>query len=345
MRILTSIHTRLRQLAYSWDGGFLFAVSDDDRQQDRGIDRWNLTVDCLPQSIMEDGFSPDQIAALPDGRLLVSGKGIYSLERGRMSGVLVIDPQGERPVEAPRRFANSVSFAVSPTGDRFVIRDGGRRGFGGATLLSYPFPLGQALKQEWNLALTPLRGGQYATLGGFALDCSGQRLLTLERTSFRGAGEELIGGFVCLTDRREERSTALVGQWRSASTGKALGKPIPLPGVFTGDPLLAANGTRLICWKHRSLYSLDLTNPNEKPTKAVSASENHFADLVVHPNGRWLLTTSNDDAVRVYDTCTLQELRAYAWNVGNLRCVAIAPDGLTAAVGSDTGRVVVWDLE
>ena len=58
-----------------------------------------------------------------------------------------------------------------------------------------------------------------------------------------------------------------------------------------------------------------------------------------------MFATCNDETVREYDAITLQELRAYAWKVGKLRCVAVAPDGLTAAAGSDTGKVVVWDLE
>ena len=34
----------------------------------------------------------------------------------------------------------------------------------------------------------------------------------------------------------------------------------------------------------------------------------------------------------------------YDWAAGRLHCLALAPDGLTAAGGGD-GRIVVWDLD
>ena len=35
----------------------------------------------------------------------------------------------------------------------------------------------------------------------------------------------------------------------------------------------------------------------------------------------------------------------FTWDVGRLRSVAFSPDGTRAAVGSDTGKVVVWDVD
>ena len=33
------------------------------------------------------------------------------------------------------------------------------------------------------------------------------------------------------------------------------------------------------------------------------------------------------------------------WKIGKLRCVAVAPDGLRMAAGSDRGKVVIWDVD
>lgn len=51
------------------------------------------------------------------------------------------------------------------------------------------------------------------------------------------------------------------------------------------------------------------------------------------------------DSVSLYDTTSWTEAKSYSWKVGKLRTLAFSPDGATAAVGSDRGKVVVFDLE
>jgi hypothetical protein len=35
----------------------------------------------------------------------------------------------------------------------------------------------------------------------------------------------------------------------------------------------------------------------------------------------------------------------FEWQVGQLRSVAVAPDGMRMAAGSATGKVVMWDVD
>lgn len=63
------------------------------------------------------------------------------------------------------------------------------------------------------------------------------------------------------------------------------------------------------------------------------------------PNGRRVLTTCTDKLVRVWDMTTGQLVTSYDWNVGVTNAIAVAPDGLTAAVSGQSGRVVLFDLE
>ena len=78
---------------------------------------------------------------------------------------------------------------------------------------------------------------------------------------------------------------------------------------------------------------------------AIKPGKQHFKGLAFTPDGKRLIAVNNDAAVRVYDTKTWKETTGYEWKIGKLTAVAVSPDGLRAACGSDKGRVVVWDLE
>lgn len=78
---------------------------------------------------------------------------------------------------------------------------------------------------------------------------------------------------------------------------------------------------------------------------ALNASNRLFRGLAFTPDGKKLVAINTNDTARVYDTATWSEVTGYAWNIGKLTSVAVAPDGLRAACGSHLGRVVVWDLE
>lgn len=89
------------------------------------------------------------------------------------------------------------------------------------------------------------------------------------------------------------------------------------------------------------IYSLE----SDESSWFENDTRQHFTGIAVHPSGRFLAATSNDTTVKLYDTTTWQLARTYSWNIGRLRSIAFSPDGLLAAAGSDTGRIVVWDVE
>jgi WD40 repeat protein len=79
--------------------------------------------------------------------------------------------------------------------------------------------------------------------------------------------------------------------------------------------------------------------------RAAHDNAKHFTGLAFHPSGRYLAATSNDATVKLYDTASWQLATTFTWDIGRMRSVAFSPDGTLGAAGSDTGRIVVWDVD
>lgn len=74
-------------------------------------------------------------------------------------------------------------------------------------------------------------------------------------------------------------------------------------------------------------------------------AKKYFLQATFTPDGRSLLTVSNEATVKVWDVGGWQVVRELAWNVGGLRGLAVAPDGTRAAAGGAGKKIVVWDLD
>ena len=77
---------------------------------------------------------------------------------------------------------------------------------------------------------------------------------------------------------------------------------------------------------------------------SVKSGRRKFAAFAADPAGQFFLTASGH-RVSVWETKTWTETKTFAWKAGAITCLAVAPDGLTAAAGTATGKVVVWDVE
>lgn len=104
-----------------------------------------------------------------------------------------------------------------------------------------------------------------------------------------------------------------------------------------GGKLAVRGGTWISAWDWGAL--------DRPPVQVKSDSRRQFTAIAFHPSGRFLAATSNDTTVKLYDTDTWQLARTFAWDIGRLRSIAFSPDGLLAAAGSDSGKIVVWDVD
>ncbi len=127
----------------------------------------------------------------------------------------------------------------------------------------------------------------------------------------------------------------------------ATGEPVAaLPDATgsTAQVAFSASGERAFARWNATLACWSLTESDEPPRKVVSPSRRHFLAMAVHPQGP-VLTVDNDRFVRVWGAPALTAERTIEWNVGKLYAVAVSPDGTRAAVGSGTGKVLVWDWD
>jgi WD40 repeat protein len=111
-------------------------------------------------------------------------------------------------------------------------------------------------------------------------------------------------------------------------------------------PLLAfdPDGSRLAVGWGKCITVLDVESM-ATVAELKATNKKSFLDGAFTPDGRLLLTASNEEVVKVWNTTTWTPAAQYAWDVGLVACVAVAPDGMTAAAGGKGGQIVVWDLD
>jgi WD40 repeat protein len=114
----------------------------------------------------------------------------------------------------------------------------------------------------------------------------------------------------------------------------------------TTNALLFASDDLLLTGTGGSLFALDV--PSGKQRWAIHrAHANRITALALSPDGQILLSASEDRTVAVWNV----EARHLTFRFDFLtwkqahRCLAVAPDGLTAAVAGRNGTVALFDLD
>jgi len=248
-----------------------------------------------------------RVAVAPDGRTLYAGNDqICAFDLATRDGPLVGIPK-----YGPLR------FGVSPDGARLVVTEARREP--DATRITI-----------WATAALndPPREAMSATLvySPPAFSPSGDRFYLLEGT--------------LLPDLTWEYRRVT----RSAETGEVVESSDPFPD----DPdemVLSPDGLTVACRTRGGVRIYPSTGKWATAPTIKNAGKQHFTGIAFHPSGRLLAATSNDKTVKLYDAASGAVRQEFAWEIGRLRSVAFSPDGMLAAAGSDTGKVVVWDVD
>ncbi|HWG44626.1 MAG TPA: WD40 repeat domain-containing protein [Gemmataceae bacterium] len=166
-------------------------------------------------------------------------------------------------------------------------------------------------------------------------------------------GDETVSG--CLTFSPDGQTLAVGHSHRSARTGRLRHEAVVydpetrnvhglwpstrriknLAFAANGRTLAAACGNYLTVWE----------TPAEKPVFECKGGSRHFQGIAFTPDGQFLAATHNDKTVRMWSTRDWTERAAFDWGIGEVVCIAFAPDGMRAAAGGRSGCIVVWDVD
>lgn len=255
---------------------------------------------------LPDGGGETRVAFTPSGDLFAGNDGLFLLDRlGRLA------------VKFRLRHWDTLWFGVSPTSSLLV--------------------LAQKLRERATSRLTGWAEGRYRK-PVWEATTRGQ---VWSPPLFLPGGES----FVWIEYRRDpDRGWLSYRVTRSCANGAELSLSPPLAEV-PDRAALSPDGTRLACCARDRLDIYPAVGSWTQPTTIKNDNKKHFTGIAFHPSGRYLAATSNDETVKLYDTTTWEVARTFTWDLGPMRSIAFSPDGALAAAGSDTGKVVVWDVD
>jgi WD40 repeat protein len=303
--------TDVGQVAFTPDGTVMCAPIEIGRLGTE-VALWDIATG-ESRSPGPSGFTGAEFCFHPSGRWLFGGAkyeglAVYDLTTGKSRSV----PVEERSVGRVRTTPNGKAIVCYHWNRSSYARNGYARREWTAT---------GALKSGWSVPT-------YSEAGAFGYGCGvevlsdGKRFVTAENRM--GSGPRLA--------------------IRSLSTGEITSSTTldrsdnPILAVSPDDELLiAAVTTELIVYS-----ASNLTKPL---CRRRNDNRKHFTGIAFHPSGKYLAATSNDTTVKLFDTSTWAVARTFTWEIGRVRSITFSRDGTLAAAGSDSGKVVVWDVD
>jgi WD40 repeat protein len=305
VRVLKAADGEVLDLAFSPDGRAVAAAVEY-----HGVFLWNLAA-ATPSFVRlsaEGGYCKGGLSFSADGR---------SLAWLTIGGRRVYDRDA-------REFAEH-SFAVTETTHAVAAGADGARvvsqhGMPDFCLIGWRAD-GGAWARDWTVSVADL------SVSSLTLSPDGTRFALLARSALGGRWWEQ-------PMRVEVRDAATAAVRGTGDYPYNYAKPL----LFSPDArqLVGFNGMALLAW---AVPELGASRTVQNDTRK------HFTALAYHPSGRHLYATSNDETVHVFDAHTWERAGQFTWQLGELKAVAVSPDGTLAAAGGANGDVVIWDVD
>lgn len=294
--------------------------------------------------VLDAGARVTQLRFLPDGRLLVG-----TWAAGDAEVAIWTLPSGPRvaiPLSVRQVWDEPNRVAVSPAGDRVYCTFG-------------------ALQTHSTTDGRVILGGPLAPASQVVVSPDGQRLVA---ACLEPNGETVLVGLTAAGERvwdaayPHPRYPRLAGFLPGGDRVVFVGpqhEVVVRPFAADGDDAttrhpshnvnqvqLSPDGRLLGVIGYGSLYVYDATAPGKPRQIKSKQTFGNFVGFAFHPAGKTLTVIHGGPTLlKLYDLATLTLRTKLNWKVGPLTCVAFSADGLLGAVGTDDGRVVVWDVD
>jgi WD40 repeat protein len=294
--------------------------------------------------VLDAGAHVTQLRFLPDGRLLVG-----TWAEGDAKLLILPLPSGPRvviPLPARQVWDEPNRVAVSPAGDRLYTTFGALRTHDTADGRELPEgPSGPGSQVIVSPDGEHFIAGYRENIGNTELTEYAADGRHVWHATYPGQWRHLVG-FLADGNRY-----AVVGNGEVRVERRSAGPDTdPARARYAShhinQPQLSPDGRHLGVIGYSSFYLYDVAAPGTPRQIKGSGNNGNFAGFAFHPAGRTLAVIHGGPTlVKLYDLDTLTLRAKLNWKVGKLTCVAYSRDGQLAAVGTDDGRVVVWDAD
>jgi len=314
VRVFKAADTPVDDLAFSPDGRAIAAYV-----KYQGVFLWNLEAAPLSRVPVDANVDAESYCKA----------GLFFSSDGRSLAWLV---EGARRIydRDTRKTTSEKSFS---TNKRIVQTPDGSRGISNHGLPDYRLIGWRLIEgmwvQTWTLSTADLQ------VESLTLSADGQLFAMLTRHAL-GEGWQNNPARVEVRDAAT-RMLRGTGEYPYKVRAQLLFSP-------DGSQLVGLNAMNLLVWPIPDAGDLGT------PRLVRNNTRKQFTAMAYHPSGRYLYVTSNgentkDATVHVFDTTTWIRTEQFTWKLGNLKAVAVSPDGTLAAAGGERGDIVIWDVD